>query len=161
MAKIRPLRLVRAALAAIFVACLVPSPAAALDLFARHNVTVQFATSDGKPMADTEVRVFAPGQPNRPAFTGRTDSEGKFEFGADQDGLWSAEARNGSEVARATVRVGGSQQGSERNEPLSPIWLIGGLLVLLVVAFLYRLMRIRRRSKALSNEDPGEGRDPS
>src|SRR5436190_11521443 len=121
MAKIRPFRLVRAVLAAIVVACLVPSPAAPLDLFAWHNVTVQFATSDGKPMADTEVRVFAPGQPNRPAFTGRTDSEGKFEFGAEQDGLWSAEARNGSEVARATVRVGGSQQGSERNEPLSPI----------------------------------------
>ena len=142
MAKIRPFRLVRAVLAAIVVGCLVPSPAAPLDLFARHNVTVQFATSDGKPMADTEVRVFAPGQPNRPAFTGRTDSEGKFEFGADQDGLWSAEARNGSEVARATVRVGGQEQ---RKEPLSPLWVIGGLVVLLVVAFLYRLMWIRRR----------------
>ena len=141
MAKIRPFRLVRAVLAAIVVACLVPSPAAPLDLFARHNVTVQFATSDGKPMADTEVRVFAPGQPNRPAFTGRTDSEGKFEFGADQDGLWSAEARNGSEVARATVRVGGGEQ----KEPLSPIWLIGGLLVLLVAAFGFRLLRIRAR----------------
>ena len=142
MAKISPFRLVRAVLAAIVVACLVPSPAVPLDLFARHNVTVQFATSDGKPMADTEVRVFAPGQPNRPAFTGRTDSEGKFEFGADQDGLWSAEARNGSEVARATVRVGGQAQ---QREPLSPLWLVGGLLVLLVVAFLYRLMRIRAR----------------
>jgi cobalamin biosynthesis Mg chelatase CobN len=142
MVKIRPFRLVRAVLAAIVVACLVPSPAAPLDLFARHNVTVQFATSDGKPMADTEVRVFAPGQPNRPAFTGRTDSEGKFEFGADQDGLWSAEARNGSEVARASVRVGGQEQ---QKEPLSPLWVIGGLVVLLVVAFLYRLMWIRRR----------------
>src|SRR5204862_8271916 len=137
---IRTFRLVRAVLAAIVVACLVPSPAAPLDLFARHNVTVQFATSDGKPMADTEVRVFAPGQPNRPAFTGRTDSEGKFEFGAHQAGLWSAEARNGSEVARATVRVAGQQQ---QKEPLSPIWLVGGLL--LVIAFGYRLMRMRAR----------------
>ena len=142
MAKIRPFRLVRAVLAAIVVACLVPSPAAPLDLFARHQVTVQFATSDGKPMADTEVRVFAPGQPNRPAFTGRTDSEGKFEFGADQDGLWSAEARNGSEIARATVRVGGQEQ---KDEPLSPYWLFGGLLLLLVIAFGYRLMRMRAR----------------
>ncbi len=144
MAKIRPFRLVRAVLAAIVVACLVPSPAAPLDLFARHNVTVQFATSDGKPMADTEVRVFAPGQPNRPAFTGRTDSEGKFEFGADQDGLWSAEARNGSEVARATVRVAGQQQ---QKEPLSPIWLVGGLLVLLVVAAACRILRARTRRR--------------
>ena len=134
-------RLLRALFAGAFVACLASSPAAAIDLFARHRVTVQFATSEGKPMADTEVRVFAPGEPNRPALTGRTDSEGKFEFGADQDGLWSAEARDGSEVARATVRVGGGEQ----KEPLSPLWLIGGLFVLLVVAFLYRLMRIRRR----------------
>ena len=142
MAKIRPFRLVRAVLAAIVVACLVPSLAAPLDLFARHNVTVQFATSDGKPMADTEVRVFAPGQPNRPAFTGRTDSEGKFEFGADRDGFWSAEARNGDEVARATVRVGGQQQQAE---PLSPYWLLGGLLLLLAIAVAYRILRARAR----------------
>ena len=144
MVKIRPFRLVRAVLAAIVVACLVPSPAAPLDLFARHNVTVQFATSDGKPMADTEVRVFAPGQLNRPAFTGRTNSEGKFEFGADQDGLWSAEARNGSEIARATVRVAGQEQ---KDEPLSPYWLFGGLLVLLAVAVASRILRAWTRRR--------------
>ena len=143
MAKIRPFRVVRAVLAAIVVACLVPSPAAPLDLFARHQVTVQFATSDGKPMADTEVRVFAPGQPNRPAFTGRTDSEGKFEFGADKDGFWSAEARNGDEVARVMIRVGGQQQQPE--EPLSPYWTWGGLLLLLILAFGFRIARARAR----------------
>jgi len=142
MQSVFSLRLRQAALAAVFFAITVPWPALALDLFARHQVTVQFATSDGKPMANAEVRVFAPGESNRPTLTGHTDSEGKFEFGADQDGLWSAEARNGSEVARATVRVGGQEQ---QNEPLSPLWLVGGLLVLLVVAFLYRLMRIRAR----------------
>ncbi|MBV9014544.1 MAG: DUF4198 domain-containing protein [Alphaproteobacteria bacterium] len=134
----------RAALAAAFLAGFAVQPALALDLFSRHQVTVQFATSDGKPMPDTEVRVFAPGEPNRPALTGRTDKDGKFEFPADEDGLWTAEARNGSEVARATVRVGGQTQ---KTEPLSPLWLIGGLLVLLVIAFWYRLMRIRRRRR--------------
>jgi hypothetical protein len=146
IARILSSRLLRAVLAAGFLACLATGPtAAAIDLFARHQVTVQFATSDGKPMADTEVRVFAPGEPNRPALTGRTDSEGKFEFGADRDGLWSAEARNGGEVARATVRVGGQEA---QREPISPLWLIGGLVVLLVIAFWYRLTRIRRRPKA-------------
>jgi nickel transport protein len=144
IAKVLSARLVRALFAGVFVACLASSPAAAIDLFARHRVTVQFATSEGKPMADTEVRVFAPGEPNRPALTGRTDSEGKFEFGADRDGLWSAEARNGGEVARATVRVGGGQE-QQKDEPISSIWLIGGLLVLLAIAFWYRLKRIRRR----------------
>src|SRR5207253_2306625 len=124
-------RLRQAALAAtLVIAALGPTPLAALDLFARHQVTVQFATSDGKAMANAEVRVFAPGEPNRPALTGHTDSEGKFEFGADRDGFWSAEARAGGEVARASVRVGREQ----KTEPLSPYWLIGGLLLLLVIA---------------------------
>src|SRR5438105_7934352 len=113
----------QAAVAGLLLA-LTTGPAGALDLFARHQVTVQFATQDGKPMANAEVRVFAPGQPNRPALTGRTDSDGKFEFPADRDGFWSAEARDGTEIARANVRVGSLQQA----EPLSPYWLIGGLL---------------------------------
>jgi len=136
------LRLRQAALAMVLLAITGPWPALALDLFARHQVTVQFATSDGKPMANAEVRVFAPGESNRLALTGRTDSEGKFEFGADRDGFWSAEARNGDEVARATVRVGGQQQQAE---PLSPYWLLGGLLLLLAIAVAYRILRARAR----------------
>src|SRR5439155_9210051 len=73
-----------ASLAMLWIVC--SGPALALDLFARHQVTVQFATSTGKPMAHAEVRVFAPGEPNRPALTGRTDSDGKFEFAANEDG---------------------------------------------------------------------------
>jgi hypothetical protein len=133
----------QAVLAAVLVAALWSVPAAALDLFARHTVTVQFATSDGKAMADAEVRVFAPGQPGRPALTGRTDSAGKFEFSADTDGLWSAEARSTSEVARVTVRVG----GKEESEPLSPFWAVGGLILLLILAFAYRAARARRRTR--------------
>ena len=141
MQSVRSLRLRQAALAAVLLAIVVPGPVLAFDLFARHQVTVQFATSDGKAMANAEVRVFAPGEPNRPALTGRTDRDGKFEFGADRDGLWSAEARDGSEVARATVRVGGQQQ----TEPLSPYWLLGGLLLLLVIAVASRILRARAR----------------
>jgi hypothetical protein len=116
-------------------------PAIALDLFAQHTVTVQFATSDGKAMADAEVSVFAPGQPGRPALTGRTDSAGKFEFSADSDGMWSAEAHSASEVARVTIRVGDKEQ----SEPLSPLWAIGGLLLLLILALGYRVARARSR----------------
>ena len=135
-------RLGQAARVAACLAVLWSMPAAALDPFARHTVTVQFATSDGKPIADAEVRVFAPGAPGRPALSGRTDSTGKYEFSANTDGLWSAEAHTGSEIARVTVRVGG---GQEESEPLSPIWLVGGLLLLLVLAFGYRVARARSR----------------
>lgn len=121
-----------------------PAAADALDLFARHQVTVQLATADGKPMADAEVRVFAPGQPGRPALTGRTDKDGRFEFAANEDGLWSAEARTGGEIARATVRVGGAPSAREE-EPLSPYWVFGALVLLLVLAFAFRLARARAR----------------
>ena len=117
-------------------------PAAALDLFVQHTVTVQFATADGKAMADAEVRVFAPGRPGRPVLTGRTDSAGTFEFSADADGLWSAEARSASEIARVAIRVG---SGKEESEPLSPLWLVGGLLLLLILAFGVRIARRRSR----------------
>jgi hypothetical protein len=119
-------------------------PAAAIDLFARHEVTVQFATADGRPMGDAEVRVFAPGEPGRPALTGRTDRDGKFAFAADRDGMWTAEARNGSEVARATVRVSGAAPQQEP-EPLSPYLLVGALLLLLILAFGFRVLRARAR----------------
>jgi hypothetical protein len=136
-------RLGQVARAAICLVALWSMPAAALDLFARHTVTVQFATSDGKPMADAEVRVFAPGQPGRPALTGRTDSAGKFEFSADTDGMWSAEARSASEVARVVVRVGSEKP----SEPPSPFWAIGALLLLLILAFAYRAARARYRAR--------------
>ena len=77
--------------------------------------------------------------------TGRTDKEGKFEFPADEDGFWTAEARAGNEIARATVRVGAPEK---QRELLSPVWLIGGLLLLLVVAFGVRVAFARRRRQA-------------
>jgi hypothetical protein len=143
MQNVLSLRLRQAGLAAAFLALLGSGPAAAQSLFARQ-VTVQFAASDGKPIADAEVRVFAPGRPSQPALTGRTDNSGKFEFPADTNGLWSAEARSGSEIARVTVRVGGAKE----SEPLSPAWPIGGLLLLLILAFAFRMARARSRRPA-------------
>ena len=131
----------QASIAAAILMALWLMPAAAQSLFARHQVTVEFATSDGKPIADAEVRVFAPGKPGQPALTGRTNRAGKFEFDADIDGLWNAETRSGNEIARITLRVG----GKETSEPLSPAWLIGGLLLLLILAFAFRVARARSR----------------
>jgi len=133
--------------ATLAVLCLLAgSPSDAFDLFARHEVTVQFATPDGKPMANTEVRVFAPGDPGRTALTGRTDAAGKFVFDADRDGLWGAEAGSADYVARVMIRVGGETQSQNW---LSPYLLVGFLMVLLAIAVWYRLLRARtRRPKA-------------
>jgi nickel transport protein len=122
---------------------LAPSPSVAFDLFATHEVTVQFATHDGKPMANAEVQVFAPGDAKTPVITGRTDAEGKFVFAADQDGFWSAEAKGADQVARVMIRVGGESQ--QPQSWVSPFLLIGVLAILLAVAIWYRLLRARNR----------------
>jgi hypothetical protein len=132
-----------AAFLLLFAIAVAAPPAMALDLFARHEVTAQFATHDGKPMADAEVRVFAPGDPTTPVLTGHTDKNGKFVFPADRDGFWSAEARTKTEVARIMIRVGGPAQ--QQQGRLSPYLVLGVLGVLLVIAFWYRLLRVRRR----------------
>jgi len=115
-------------------------PAGALDLFATHEVTTQFATPDGKPMANAEVRAFAPGDPTKPAVTGHTDAEGKFVFSANQDGFWSAEARSPDYVARVMIRVGAEQQSQTW---LSPMFVVGFLVIMLALAIWYRLLRAR------------------
>ena len=127
-------------LAAVFL--FAATPAVALDLFAAHQVTAQFATPDGKPLADAEVQVFAPGDPKTPVLTGRTDANGKFVFDADRDGFWSAEARSAGQVARIMIRVGGDSQPQSR---VSSFLVIGLLAILLAIAIWYRLLRIRRR----------------
>jgi hypothetical protein len=145
VAAIRQWRQVVLWAAACYLAVGVPPGWAAFDLFAAHEVTVQFATGDGKPMAHAEVRIFAPGEPDKPYTTGRTGADGKFEFSADRDGFWSAEARTGSEVARVSIRVGGA--ADQRGGGPSPVLILGGLAVLLVIALWYRVLRARARRR--------------
>lgn len=128
----------RVVAAVILLLSLWAPPAVAFDGFAAHEVTVHFAGPDGKAMANAEVQVFAPGQSDRPALTGHTDENGKFEFPANRDGFWSAEARSGGEIAHIMVRVGGGKK-----QPLSPVWLLGGLFLLLLLAIGYRIYRAR------------------
>jgi hypothetical protein len=136
----------RLAVLALAALLLCKSPAAALDLFATHNVTVQFATPDGKPMADAEVSIYGPGDPTHVVKTGKTDKNGKFDFGTDRDGMWTAVARTGGEIARASIRVGGGEGADEPNE-LSPYIILGGLGVLLAMAVGFRFLRARARRR--------------
>jgi hypothetical protein len=134
------------ALVTVALGLLPESTAVAFNLFATHEVTVQFATADGKPMANAEVTVFAPGDLKTPVETGHTDSAGKFVFGTDRDGLWSAQARTKGEVARVMIRVGGPDQQQQRGW-ISPVVVIGGLLALLALAIWYRVLRLRNQRR--------------
>ncbi len=121
------------------------APAQGFDLFATHEVTAQFASADGKPLANAAVRVFAPGDSTTPVETGHTDAQGKFEFGADRDGMWTAEARTPDQVARVMIKVGaGAPQQRSR---LPPYLVIGGLILLVALAWWYRLARGRARRR--------------
>jgi Domain of unknown function (DUF4198) len=130
-------------LLALFGLFAVALPASAQSLFAEHYVDVQFATRDGKPMANAEVFVFAPGRPDRPVQVGKTDKDGKFRFEADQDGMWSAEAHTGTEIARVTIRVG--HPGRKPGWIDSPYTMLGLLGVLLALAVWFRYLRARAR----------------
>jgi nickel transport protein len=132
-----------ASIVVLMLTTLAPVPSAAFDVFATHEVTAQFATKDGKPLADAEVQVFAPGDAKAPVITGRTDADGKFVFAADQDGFWSAEAKGADQVARVMIRVGGESNASQSR--ISPFLVIGVLAVLLALAIWYRLLRARNR----------------
>ena len=123
---------------------LVLSPGAAFSLFGTREVTTQFATQDGKPLANADVQVFAPGDSKNPAVTGHTDAAGKFVFEADRDGFWSAEARGADQVARVMIRVGGEAQPQTA---FSPFLIIGILAVLAAIAIWYRLLRARTRRR--------------
>ncbi len=138
----------QASLAVALMVCLVAAwPAVALNLFGMRTVDVQFATRDGKPMADAEVQVFSPDAPNRVAVTGRTDKDGKFSFETDRGGLWTAEARSATEIARATVRVGSGDGDGDKKDGFvqSPYFLLGLLSLLLVIAIWFRYLRARAR----------------
>jgi hypothetical protein len=135
---------VLAVLLLLVVAAGAESPARA-DLFTTHEVTAQFASPDGKPMANAEVRVFAPGDLRTPVETGRTDAGGKFVFEADRDGLWSAEARTTTEVARVMIRVGGPDNQQQSRVP--PFVVLGGLFLLLALAWWYRGLRLRNQGR--------------
>jgi hypothetical protein len=133
-----------ALLLAIAAGCLLAeSPAFGFDPFATHEVTAQFATSAGEPLANAAVRVFAPGDLKTPVETGHTDAQGKFVFDADSDGMWTAEASTGTEVARVMIRVGaGTPQQQTR---LPPTLLIGAIILLGVMGWWFLLARGRRR----------------
>ena len=73
-----------------------------------------------------------------------SDAEGKFVFTADQDGFWSAEARSPDYVARVMIRVGDK---TESPNWLSPVLVVGFLVVMLAIAIWYRLLRARTQGR--------------
>ena len=96
-------------------------------------VTVEFRFTDGTTMALADAMAFAPGHPNEPSVTGRTDEHGRFSFFPDQDGDWTVEVHDGeAHAARAIVTVSGQKVAETRHA--FPDWLVAVSLVFNVLA---------------------------
>jgi hypothetical protein len=109
-------------------------------------VAVEFRFTDGTTMALAEAMAFAPGHPNEPSVTGRTDDHGRFSFFPDQDGDWTVEVRDGdAHVARAVVTVSDHKVTETRHA--FPDWLVAISLVFNVLA---AALLGRRRAAGMS-----------
>jgi hypothetical protein len=96
-------------------------------------VAVEFRFTDGTTMALADAMAFAPGHPNEPATSGRTDEHGRFSFFPDQDGDWTVEVRDSdTHVGRAVVTVSDHKVAETRHA--FPDWLVAVSLVFNVLA---------------------------
>ena len=107
-------------------------------------VAVEFRYTDGTTMALADAAAFAPGRPNEPSATGKTDEHGRFSFFPDQDGDWTVEVHDGdTHTARAIVTVANHEIKESRHA--FPDWLVAISLVFNVLA---AALLGRRRAKA-------------
>ncbi len=84
----------------------------------RKGVAVEARYDTGEPMADAQVAVFAPGQPETPVLTGTTDGDGLFWFVPEADsagdvtpGLWDVQVRLAGHGALLKVPISAEQRG--------------------------------------------------
>lgn len=73
-------------------------------------VEIQASYDTGEPMAEAQVQVYAPEDPQTPVLTGVTDEAGKFVFVPDQSGDWEISVRQAGhgDIAVVPVETGGT-----------------------------------------------------
>jgi len=73
-------------------------------------VEIQASYDTGEPMAEAQVRVYSPEDPQTPVFSGVTDNSGKFVFVPTQPGDWEISVRQAGhgDIAVVPVEAGGT-----------------------------------------------------
>ena len=56
-------------------------------------IEIKASYDNGQPMAEAQVQVYSPEDPQTPVFTGTTNEEGQFIFVPDQPGDWEVSVR--------------------------------------------------------------------
>ncbi|MEO0489306.1 MAG: carboxypeptidase-like regulatory domain-containing protein [Cyanobacteria bacterium J06659_2] len=69
------------------------------------TVEIQAAYDSGEPMAEAQVQVYDPTNPQSPRFTGETDKAGQFSFTPDQPGDWEVTVRQAGHGATTAIPI--------------------------------------------------------
>lgn len=78
---------------------------AAIQYRQTQAVQIQANYSDGTPMNDAQVTIYAPDDPQNPKFQGTTDADGQFSFVPDIEGNWDVKVRQSGHGDIVTIPV--------------------------------------------------------
>ena len=80
-------------------------------------IEIKASYDNGEPMAEAQVQVYSPEDPQTPLFTGITDKDGEFVFVPDQPGDWEVSVRQAGHGDIAVIPVEtGSTEVSDTEE---------------------------------------------
>lgn len=88
------------------------------------GIEIQATYDTGEPMAEAQVQVYAPDDPQTPVFSGITDTEGRYLFVPDQPGDWEVSVRQAGhgDIAVVPVAEGGAiAEGFTNSVGLTPL----------------------------------------
>jgi nickel transport protein len=90
----------------------------------RQAVEIQATYDSGEPLAEAQVQVYGPDDPQTPRFTGLTDDQGRYLFTPDQSGDWEVSVRQAGhgDIAVIPVTAEGAVAAAYRNDSsLTPL----------------------------------------
>jgi len=73
-------------------------------------VEIQASYDSGEPMAEAQVQVYAPDEPQTPAFSGVTDTDGRYVFVPNQPGDWEVSVRQAGHGDITVISVAGETE---------------------------------------------------
>ncbi len=97
------------------------------------QIEIQAHFDSGDPIVNAQVQVFAPNDPKTPILTGRTDSQGKYQFKPQESGNWEVSIRQAGHGEIAVIPVdlkGNSVQpvATAGPNPLQQVIVIGSVV---------------------------------